>query len=69
MKTTLISIIIFSTLLLTACSDDEGKSKKKLSGDHVWKEQTDTLDKARAVEGILEDAAQEQKKAIEENIQ
>lgn len=69
MKMKLISIIIFSALLLIACSDDEEKAKSKTQGDHVWKEQTDTLDKARAVEGILEDAAQEQREAIEENIQ
>jgi len=69
MKMKLISIIIFSTLLLIACSDDEEKGKSKIQGDHVWKEQTDTLDKARAVEGILEDAAKEQQKIIEESTQ
>jgi len=69
MKIKLISVIIFSTLLLTACSDDEGKAKSKLTGDHVWKEQTDTMERAKAVEGMLEDAAQEQRKMIEESVQ
>jgi len=68
MKIKLISIIIFSTLLLIACSDHEGKGKSNTRGDHVWKEQTDTLDKAKAVEGIIKDAAKEQREVIEENI-
>ncbi len=65
----LISIFFISFLLITACSDDEGKSKKELTGDHVWKDQTNTMEKAKAVEGILEEAAQEKREAIEENIQ
>ncbi len=69
MKINLIFIIFISTLLLTACSDDEGKAKSKLTGEHVWKEQTDTMERAKAVEGMMEDAAQEQRKMIEENVQ
>ena len=59
-KVFLISMIIF----LTACSED-----KKTSGDHVWKEQTDTINKAKQVEAMIMDSAEKQKKAIEEQIQ
>jgi len=59
-KVFLISLIIF----LSACSED-----KEASGDHVWKEQTDTIDKAKQVESMLMDAAEKQKKAIEEQMQ
>ncbi len=59
-KVFLISIIIF----LSACSED-----KEASGDHVWKEQTDTIDKAKQVEAMMKDAAEKQKKAIEEQTQ
>ncbi len=42
-------------LLLVGCSADEDQS---VSEEHVWKSQTDTLDKAREVEDILsQDAA------------
>ena len=56
----LISMIIF----LSACSED-----KETSGEHVWKEQTDTINKAQQVEAIIMDSAEKQKKAIEEQMQ
>ncbi len=59
-KVFLISMIIF----LTACSED-----KETSGEHVWKEQTDTINKAKQVEAMIMDSAEKQKKAIEQQIQ
>ena len=59
-KVFLISMIIF----LTAFSED-----KETSGEHVWKEQTDTTNKAKQVEAMIMDSAEKQKKAIEEQIQ
>lgn len=57
-------------MLVSACSDDEqGSSERKLSGDHVWKEQTATIDKAKEVEGILQDAAEKQRQAIDAQAQ
>lgn len=47
-------------LLLAGCSgDDEGKK------DHVFKEKTQAIEKAREVEGILKNAAEKEKKAAE----
>ena len=65
-------IIILSAALLLAfaCSDDgKDTSEKKLSGDHVWKEQTQAIDKAKEVEGLLQDAATGQRKIIDEQAQ
>ncbi len=65
-------IILLGTVLflISACSDDESaKPEKKLSGDHVWKEQTQTIDRAKEVEGMLQDAADEQRKVIDEQVQ
>lgn len=59
-KVFLISMIIF----LTACSED-----KETSGEHVWKEQTDTINKAKQVEAMIMDSAEKQKKAIEQQMQ
>lgn len=57
-------------MLVSACSDDEqGSSERKLSGDHVWKEQTDTIDKAKEVEGLLQDITEKQRQAIEAQAQ
>jgi outer membrane biogenesis lipoprotein LolB len=64
-------IIFLSTviLLVSACSDDESATpEKKLSGDHVWKEQTQTIDRAKEVEGMLQDAADQQRKVIEDQV-
>ena len=55
-------IFLSATLLLvSACSDDDRES-----GDHVWKEQTQVLDKAKEVDGLLEDVADQQRKIIDE---
>jgi len=57
-------------LFISACSDDEeAASENKLSGDHVWKEQTQTIDRAKEVEGMLQDAADQQRKLIDEQTQ
>jgi outer membrane biogenesis lipoprotein LolB len=54
-------------LLVSACSDDDkGASENKGSGDHVWKEQTQVIDKAKEVEGLLKDASDQQSKIIDE---
>jgi len=55
-------IFLSATLLLvSACSDDDRES-----GDHVWKEQTQVLDKAKEVDGLLKDVEDQQRKIIDE---
>jgi hypothetical protein len=46
------------------CSDEQNKVE-----EHVWKEQTDMIDKAKNVEQILNDAAQQQQELIEQQTQ
>jgi len=60
-------IIFLASVLLfvSACSDDKNKG----SGDHVWKEQTQTINKAKEVEELLQDAADQQRKLIDEQVQ
>ena len=69
MKASIFSLLLLSLFLISACSEDNNQDKKTPTGDHVWKEQTMTMEKAKAVEGILEDAAQEQREVIEDNVQ
>ncbi len=59
-------IILISIPFMAACSDS---SENKASGDHVWKEQTKTIDKAREVEAVMKKAAEDQAKSIEEQMQ
>ncbi len=49
-------------LLLLGCSSDEDQSN---SEEHVWKSQTDTLDKAREVEDILSQDAADKSRMID----
>lgn len=51
-------------LFLAAC-DNGGSEDQKQAQGHIWKEQTDTIEKARAVEGILQESAQEQRQKIQ----
>lgn len=52
-------------MLICACSDEQ----PSLDGDHVWKEQTDMIDKASDVEQLLNESAQQQQQLIEQNTQ
>jgi len=57
-----IFFILAACLTLFACSDEGSNSSQK---DHVWKEQTDTIDRAKEVEGMMLESAEATKKAIE----
>ena len=60
-------ILVAALISFSACSGDEqGSSENKGGGDHVWKEQTQAIDKAKEVEGLLQDASDQQRKAIDE---
>ena len=55
--------MILVLLYLSGCSGDDGTT----SEEHVWKGQTDTLDKARAVEDVLSQDAMDKSRMIEDS--
>jgi hypothetical protein len=55
-------ILLMIILILNGCSEDNNSQKN----DHVWKEQTEAIEKARAVEGMLQDSAEAQRRQIME---
>jgi hypothetical protein len=59
--------IMVVTLFISACDDSD--TSKKIGKDHIWKEQTDMIDKAKTVEQLVNDAAIEQKQSIDRQIQ
>jgi len=61
-----IFLLFVSCSLFTACSDGGNSNNAGSKKYHVWKEQTDTIDKAKEVEGMIMDAAKETRKAIEQ---
>lgn len=54
--------VLFMMVSITACSDEQ----HPVDGDHVWKEQTDTMDKAQDVEKVILDSAQQKKQQLEQ---
>lgn len=58
-------MLVASCLMFVACSDDSnsGADAKK---DHVWKEQTDSIDKAKEVEGMILESQNKMKEELEE---
>lgn len=58
-----LTIFLIIILNICGCSDNNDTQEKK---DHVWKKQTEAIEKARAVEGMLQDSAEEQRRQIME---
>jgi len=65
-KYTSIFSLVFIASLATGCSDDRDKDEAK-PGDHVWKQQTDTLKTSKDVAKQLQDSLNQQQKTIDEN--
>lgn len=58
--------VLFVVCLLAvsvSCSDEQ----HPVDGDHVWKDQTDMIDKAKQVEQLVNDSALQQKQDIEQS--
>ena len=55
--------VLLSMALVTPCSDRE---EKQIDDSHVWKGQTDALEKARNVEQLIQDSTANRLKAIKE---
>jgi hypothetical protein len=55
----LLLIIFSSFLFLVGCSDNKVEK-------HVWKEKTDTIEKAKEVEQLIQNTVQQQKQSIDE---
>ena len=62
----LIFLLVSNVMILSGCS---GEQEGTGSGDHVWKGQTDTMDKAKEVESMVMDQAEDMRKTIEKQTQ
>jgi outer membrane biogenesis lipoprotein LolB len=60
-----IVLLTASCLLFVACSSEDNNQAVSEKG-HVWKEQTDTINKAKEVEGIIMDSADQTRNALEQ---
>lgn len=56
------SMLVALGLVIGGCSSEDNEVE-----DHVWKDQVESMDKAREVEGMILDAAGKQKKQAEDS--
>lgn len=54
--------VVLMILVTAACSDEQ----QQVEGDHVWKEQTDMIEKAYNIEPLISDAAKQRQQLIDE---
>ena len=68
-KLRIATVLLSSTIALTGCPDKPQPDQQKAKGQHVWKAQTDTIEKAKAVEDILQNSAQQRFQQIDQTAQ
>lgn len=59
----LVAVVPFCVALAACGGSDE---KAKVIDEHVWQEQVNALEKAKAVEGTLMEAAEKQRQMLEQ---
>jgi hypothetical protein len=64
------AMVLCAVLLLASCGDGGGsvdsRENQTPDGNHVWKSQTDMLDKARAIEDTVMEQSARQRQTIDE---
>ena len=64
------AMVFCAAVLLSSCGDGSGSADSRETprpdGDHVWKSQTDMLDKARAIEDTVMEQSARQRETIDE---
>lgn len=65
-KFIMVFLISIMSLVVTSCSDDKAE-KNKNKGDHVWKQQTDTLKAAKEMSKKLQESINQQQKNINDS--
>jgi len=61
---------IAGLVFLVSCSgDQEPEEGQRARGDHVWKDQVESIDRARDIEAVLKDAAEKNKDNLEQQTQ
>jgi len=65
----LMGFIFTLALNITACSDDKDETteKKESKGDHVWKQQTDTLKSAKEMAKKMQESLNQQQQTLDES--
>ncbi len=65
MRTCIRVLLAVITAVFIGCADNGSGAVDR--GDHVWKTQTDALDKAKQVEQVLHNAARERRERMDQS--
>ena len=64
------AMVLCAALLLASCGDDGGSADARETarpeGNHVWKSQTDMIEKSRGVEDMVMEQSARQRQAIDD---
>ena len=66
MKIDACAFTITALLLCAGCSSGDNQAASKSGGEHVWKEQVGTANKAKDAEKAVMDAAAKQAEAVQQ---
>ena len=68
-KTKMLILVLFSSvsLIMAACSDDKKEQTNKNKGDHVWKQQTDTIKTTNEMTKKMQESLDQQQKSLDQN--
>jgi len=68
-KTKMLILVLFSSvsLIMAACSDDKKEQTNKNKGDHVWKQQTDTLKSAKEMAEKMQKNLEQQQQELDQS--
>ena len=68
-KTKMLILVLFSSvsLIMAACSDDKKEQTNKNKGDHVWKQQTDTIKTTNEMTKKMQESLDQQQKSLLQN--
>ena len=64
-KLNLLALLIVITSFMVACSEDNDSDNKK--GDHVWKQQTDTIQQSKDAAKKLQESLKQQQEKMEQS--
>lgn len=68
-KIKILILVLFSSvsLIMAACSDEKKEQTNKNKGDHVWKQQTDTIKSAKEMSEKMQKSMDQMQQNIDEN--
>jgi len=70
MRIPYLAILCAAFMLIASCSSgDNDSGPPQSAGEHVWKQQTEAMEKAKEMEQIIQNAAEKERRAVDEQFE